>query len=80
MSFHRRVDTKVSGQLKVNTAVQIPQAAKESEFSLRSFMLFIMASPGKPSSWSSEVTGFQYLSPSVYEQYDFTDHQRSLVK
>lgn len=57
MSFHRRVDTKVSKQVKTNAAVQVPQAAKEKRFLTEVICALQDGVPGKTFVLASEVTG-----------------------
>lgn len=69
MSFHRRVDTKVSRQLKINTEIHVTQAAKEKPFFMEVIYAFYDGVPRKAFSPASEVPGYQHLSPFIYQQY-----------
>lgn len=66
VSTHNRVDAKVSGQLKINTVIRIPQVAKWKLCLAYVIYVFHDGICRKSFLLSSEVLGFQYLSPFMY--------------
>ena len=74
------MDTKVSGQLKLKTAIQTPQAAKEKLFLTQVIYALDHGVPRKTCIPASEVMGLPYLSPCISQQRDFMDEHRSLLK